>query len=176
MPARWRSVETPGRRKSVANALAAAEALGPLRVAITCAGGTTRSARTVARDGQAHDLGNFVDTLHLNVVTTFNTLRLAAAAMARLEPEDDDGERGTIVTTASIAGYEGQIGQIAYGTAKAGIIGMTVVAARDLAGIGIRVNAVAPGTMRTRAWDQAPPDLIESLGEQSAVPSEVWTA
>jgi NAD(P)-dependent dehydrogenase (short-subunit alcohol dehydrogenase family) len=157
-----------GSEEDVANAVAAAQAHGPFRIAITCAGGASRSARTVAKDGQAHDLGNFVDTLHLNVVTTFNTLRLAAAAMARLEPEDEDGERGTIVTTASIAGYEGQIGQIAYGTAKAGIIGMTVVAARDLAAIGIRVNAVAPGTMRTQAWDQAPADLVESL--ESKVP------
>jgi 3-hydroxyacyl-CoA dehydrogenase / 3-hydroxy-2-methylbutyryl-CoA dehydrogenase len=149
--------------EDVATAVAAAEDLGPFRIVVTCAGGATRSARTVARDGQPHDLGNFIDTLHLNVVTTFNTLRLSAAAMARLEPEDGDGERGTIITTASIAGYEGQVGQIAYGTAKAGIIGMTLVAARDLAAIGIRVNTVAPGTIRTRAWDQAPDELIESL-------------
>jgi NAD(P)-dependent dehydrogenase (short-subunit alcohol dehydrogenase family) len=156
--------------EDVGNAVAAASDLGPFRIVVTCAGGATRSARTVARDGQAHGLGDFVDTLHLNVVTTFNTLRLAAAAMARLEPEDDDGERGTIVTTASIAGYEGQIGQIAYGTAKAGIIGMTVIAARDLAGIGIRVNAVAPGTIMTRAWDQAPSDLIDALERKVPFP------
>jgi NAD(P)-dependent dehydrogenase (short-subunit alcohol dehydrogenase family) len=147
----------------VASAVEAANDLGPFRILVTCAGGATRSARTVTRDGEPHDLGNFVDTLHLNVVTTFNSLRLAAAAMSRLEPEDDDGERGTIVTTASIAGYEGQIGQIAYGTAKAGIIGMTLIAARDLAAIGVRVNAIAPGTIRTRAWDQAPDDLIDAL-------------
>jgi len=147
----------------VAGAVEAATDLGPFRILVTCAGGATRSARTVSRDGEAHDLANFVDTLHLNVVTTFNSLRLAAAAMSRLEPEDDDGERGTIVTTASIAGYEGQIGQIAYGTAKAGIIGMTLIAARDLAAIGVRVNAIAPGTIRTRAWDQAPDDLIDAL-------------
>jgi NAD(P)-dependent dehydrogenase (short-subunit alcohol dehydrogenase family) len=152
----------------VANAVEAASGLGPLRILVTCAGGATRSARTVARNGQAHDLGDFVSTLNLNVVTTFNSLRLAAAAMAALDPEDEDGERGAIVTTASIAGYEGQIGQIAYGTAKAGIIGMTLIAARDLAANGIRVNAIAPGTIRTRAWDQAPADLIDTL--ESKVP------
>ncbi len=154
--------------EDVNGALARAGELGALRVVVTCAGGATRSARTVARDGTPHDLAEFVSTLHLNVVTTFNTLRLAAAAMARLEPVDEDGQRGVIVTTASIAGYEGQIGQVAYGTAKAGIIGMTLIAARDLASVGIRVNAIAPGTIRTRAWDQAPAELIDTL--ESKVP------
>jgi NAD(P)-dependent dehydrogenase (short-subunit alcohol dehydrogenase family) len=85
--------------------------------------------------------------------------------MAAQDPPDGDpdGERGVVVTTASIAGYEGQIGQIAYAAAKAGIIGMTVVAARDLAGVGIRVNTIAPGTIATRAWDQAPPDMREAF-------------
>jgi NAD(P)-dependent dehydrogenase (short-subunit alcohol dehydrogenase family) len=144
-------------------AVAAAGELGPLRMVVTCAGGGTGSGRTVNRKGEPHDLATFVDTLQLNVVTTFNSVRLAAAAMARTEPTDEDGERGVIVTTASIAGYEGQIGQIAYGTAKAGIIGMTLIAARDLASVGIRVNCIAPGTIRTQAWDQAPADMIEAL-------------
>jgi NAD(P)-dependent dehydrogenase (short-subunit alcohol dehydrogenase family) len=79
---------------------------------------------------------------------------------------DDDGQRGAIVLTASIAGFEGQIGQIAYGSAKAGIIGMTLIAARDLAAIGVRVNTIAPGTMFTRAWDQAPEAMRKGLEAQ----------
>ena len=96
-------------------------------------------------------------------------MRLAAAAMAALEPAPGptarrrDGERGTIVTTASVAGYEGQVGQLAYASAKAGIIGMTLVAARDLARSGVRVNSIAPGTIGTRAWEQAPADLRATL-------------
>lgn len=157
------SIGDASSEEDVQAAVDAAGELGPLRIAILCAGGASRSERTLARDGSAHDLRRFVDVINLNVVTTFNTLRLAASAMAQLEPIDEDGERGTIVTTSSIAGYEGQIGQIAYGTAKAGIIGMTLIAARDLAVSGVRVNSVAPGTIHTRAWDQAPDELREQL-------------
>lgn len=144
-------------------AVDAASEAGPLRIVVACAGGATASQRTLRRDGTPHDLDLFTSTLDLNVLSTFNTLRLAAAAMATLEPVDDDGQRGTIVTTSSIAGYEGQIGQIAYATAKAGIIGMTLVAARDLASVGIRVNSIAPGTIGTRAWDQAPAEMREAF-------------
>ncbi len=142
-----------------AAAVAAATDAGGLRLVVACAGGASKSERTVNRDGSPHDLDLFVRTQQLNVVTTFNTVRLAAAAMAKLDPVDEDGQRGAIVTTASIAGVEGQIGQIAYGTAKAAIIGMTLIAARDLASIGVRVNSIAPGTIGTRAWDQAPADM-----------------
>jgi NAD(P)-dependent dehydrogenase (short-subunit alcohol dehydrogenase family) len=90
-------------------------------------------------------------------------LRLAAAAMSQLDPANDDGERGVVVTTASIAGYEGQIGQVAYGSAKAGIIGMTLIAARDLAPAGVRVNCIAPGTMATEAWGITPSAMREAL-------------
>lgn len=152
-------------------AVDAAAGVGPFRIVVACAGGATASERTLKRDGTPHDLDLFVSTLNLNVLSTFNTLRLSAAAMATLDPAVDaddpdgegDGERGTIVTTSSIAGYEGQIGQVAYGTAKAGIIGMTLVAARDLASVGIRVNSIAPGTIGTRAWDQAPANVRETL-------------
>jgi NAD(P)-dependent dehydrogenase (short-subunit alcohol dehydrogenase family) len=153
---------------AVQAAVDTAAAAGPFRIVVACAGGATASERTLRRDGTPHDLDLFVSTLNLNVLSTFNTLRLAAAAMAGLDPADDDGERGTIVTTSSIAGYEGQIGQLAYGTAKAGIIGMTLVAARDLAAVGIRVNSIAPGTIGTRAWEQAPPAVRDSL--ESKVP------
>jgi NAD(P)-dependent dehydrogenase (short-subunit alcohol dehydrogenase family) len=144
-------------------AIDAASRLGALRHVVACAGGGAGSGRTVARDGTPHDLDMFVDTLHLNVVSTFNTVRLAAAAMAALDPLDDDGERGSIVTTSSIAAFEGQIGQVAYGTAKAAIAGMTLIAARDLAAVGVRVNAIAPGTIATRIWDRAPAELRQSL-------------
>jgi NAD(P)-dependent dehydrogenase (short-subunit alcohol dehydrogenase family) len=151
-------------------AVDSAGAMGPLRIVVACAGGATASQRTVQRDGTPHDLGLFQQTLDLNVTSTFNTVRLAAAAMAALDPADgsdgrpnDDGERGTIVTTSSIAGYEGQVGQLAYATAKAGIIGMTLVAARDLASVGVRVNSIAPGTIGTRAWEQAPAEMRAAL-------------
>ncbi len=147
----------------VSEALAAAARLGPLRMCFAIAGGGVGGGRTVGRDGTPHALDPFAKTVELNLIGTFNTLRLAAAAMGTLEPANDDGERGVIVTTASIAGFEGQIGQIAYGSSKAGIIGMTIIAARDLAALGIRVNCIAPGTMLTEAWDRAPANVREGL-------------
>jgi NAD(P)-dependent dehydrogenase (short-subunit alcohol dehydrogenase family) len=146
-----------------AAAIAAVQTLAPLRGVVACAGGAPRSARTLDRDGAPHDRQLFDDIVAMNLTGTFNTVRLTAAAMAAQEPDGDDGERGAIVLTASIAGYEGQIGQIAYGSAKAGIIGMTIVAARDLAVHGIRVNTVAPGTIGTRAWDQAPAEMRQAF-------------
>jgi NAD(P)-dependent dehydrogenase (short-subunit alcohol dehydrogenase family) len=134
----------------------------PLRIVVACAGGARGGGRTVDRKGAPHSLELFSDTVDLNLVGTFNTVRLAAAAMAATEG-GDDGERGAIVTTASIAGYEGQIGQVAYAAAKAGIIGMTIVLARDLAAIGVRVNCIAPGTMGTTAWDLAPIEMRQTL-------------
>jgi NAD(P)-dependent dehydrogenase (short-subunit alcohol dehydrogenase family) len=148
-------------------AVDAVTALGPLRIAVLCAGGARANARLVDRSGAPHDLALFAETVQLNLVGTFNTLRLAAAAMASGEP-DEDGERGVAVTTASVAGYEGQIGQIAYGSAKAGLIGMTLIAARDLAVRGIRVNSIAPGTMATRAWDGVDDEIRDPL--EAAVP------
>ena len=151
-----------------AHAIEVATDLGPYRVLVACAGGATGGGRTIDRNGNPHSLQVFTDTVNLNVVGTFNSLRLSAAAMNALAPANDDGERGVVVATASIAGFEGQIGQIAYGSAKAAIIGMTLIAARDLSAVGIRVNTIAPGTMGTRAWDHAPATLRESL--ESKVP------
>jgi NAD(P)-dependent dehydrogenase (short-subunit alcohol dehydrogenase family) len=145
-----------------ARAVEAAASAGPLRIVVACAGGARGGGRTMGRDGSPHSLELFRDTVDLNLVGTFNTVRLAAAEMAKSE-EAADGERGTIVTTASIAGYEGQIGQVAYAAAKAGIIGMTIVLARDLAAVGVRVNCIAPGTMGTRAWDLAPAEMRAKL-------------
>ncbi len=151
-------------------AVATADRDGTLGIVVACAGGARGGGRTVDRHGQPHDLALFQDTVDLNLVGTFNTARLAAAAMGAHEP-GPDGERGVIVTTASIAGYEGQIGQIAYGAAKAGIIGMTIILARDLAALGVRANCIAPGTMGTAAWDLAPKELRDKLEAKVPFPS-----
>ncbi len=134
---------------AVLAAVGAAEDSGhPLRVAVNCAG-IGFAARTVGRDGTPHDLGAFARVIAINLTGTFNTLRLAASAMAKTEPVDADGQRGVIVNTSSVAGLEGQTGQIAYSASKGGIIGMTVPAARDLSVIGVRVNTICPGVIYT---------------------------
>ncbi|HVT70221.1 MAG TPA: SDR family NAD(P)-dependent oxidoreductase [Trebonia sp.] len=135
--------------EDVLAAVAAAEASGrPLRVAVNCAG-IGFAARTVGRDGSPHDLASFTRVIGINLTGTFNVLRLAAAAMAKTEPADGDGQRGVIINTSSVAGIEGQTGQIAYSASKGGIIGMTVPAARDLSVIGVRVNTICPGVIFT---------------------------
>ena len=134
---------------SVQAAVDAAVATGsPLRVAVSCAG-IGWAERTVARDGSPHDLGHYQKVIAINLIGTFNVMRIAAAAMAKTEPADADGQRGVIVNTSSVAGLEGQTGQIAYSASKGGIIGMTVPGARDLAAIGVRVNTICPGIIDT---------------------------
>jgi len=134
--------------EDVAAAIRAATSLGTLSLLVNVAGGGVGGGRTVARDGTPHEKTAFVMTMEMIAIGTFNTSRLTAAAMAGNEP-DEEGERGVVVNTASIAGYEGQVGQVAYGSAKAAILGMTLPMARDLAPIGVRVCAIAPGTMGT---------------------------
>ncbi len=146
----------------VQRAIEAAQGFGSLRGVVACAGGGEAGGRLVGRGGVPHDMGIFRRTIDLNVTGSFNTLRLAAAAMEANEA-DEDGERGATVLVTSGAGFEGQIGQIAYGSAKAALIGMTLIAARDLSSIGIRVNAIAPGVMDTTAWEQAPPEMKAAL-------------
>ena len=131
----------------VAAAVELAGSLGPLRIAVSCAG-VGWAGRVVARDGTPHDLGLFQTVISINLIGTFNVLRLAAAAMAATDPLDD-GERGVVVNTASIAAFDGQIGQIAYATSKAGVVGLTLPAARDLSSVGVRVVTIAPGTFDT---------------------------
>jgi NAD(P)-dependent dehydrogenase (short-subunit alcohol dehydrogenase family) len=128
-------------------ALAAAGALGPLRVVVQCAG-VGWASRTLDKTGKPHDLDLFGKVIAINLVGHFNVLRLAAAAIAKAEPLDNN-ERGVIVMTASVAAFDGQIGQIAYAASKAGVAGMTLPAARDLAPVGIRVVTIAPGIFDT---------------------------
>ena len=119
-----------------------------------------------------HDLGRFTEVIEVNLIGTFNTLRLAAAAMAGNQP-DGEGERGVIINTASVAALEGQIGQIAYSASKGGVVGLTLPAARELAGQGIRVVTIAPGTFDTPLLEGLPEKARASLAEQVPFPSRL---
>jgi NAD(P)-dependent dehydrogenase (short-subunit alcohol dehydrogenase family) len=157
--------------EEVQAAVERAASLGRFAIAVHCAGGGI-AGRTVNRDGTPHALDSFRRCIELNLVGTFNVTRLAAAAMAGNEP-DEDGERGVIVNTASIAGYEGQIGQVAYGSAKAGVIGMTLIACRDLGVLGVRVNAIAPGTILTPPMAMAPEAMRDAFAAQVPFPKRL---
>src|SRR3954462_6216943 len=148
----------------------AVEALGELRFTVSCAG-IGWAERTVSKRGPAQ-LQPFETVLRVNLIGTFNVLRLGAAAMAQNEP-DAGGERGAVVMTASIAAYDGQIGQTAYSASKGGIVGLTLPAARDLARIGIRVCTIAPGTFDTPLLAALPEDSREALGAQIPFPSRL---
>ena len=142
--------------EQVVAAVTAAEEHGPLRT-LVCAAGIGWASRTVGRDGRfesAHDLGAFTKVVQVNLIGTFNCIRLAATAMGRTEPVDADGTRGAVVTLASIAAFDGQIGQAAYSASKGGIVGMTLPVARDLAAIGVRLNCVAPGLFDTPIYGE----------------------
>jgi len=145
----------------------AVQRLGPLQGLVNCAG-ILGAARIVGRDGP-HDLGLFQKVIHVNLVGTFNMLRLAAAAMAKNEP-NADGERGVIINTTSVAAFEGQIGQAAYAASKGGVASLTLPTARELSRFGIRVVAIAPGIFDTAMMAAAPEAVRNSLAEQAAFP------
>jgi NAD(P)-dependent dehydrogenase (short-subunit alcohol dehydrogenase family) len=137
---------------------------GPSRVLINCAGIGT-AGRVLGRDGPLK-LDAFERVIRVNLIGTFNMIRLAAAEMNALEPlEDDDGERGVIVNTASIAAFDGQVGQAAYAASKGGVVGMTLPIARELARAGVRVMTIAPGVFHTPMVDGLPPEIQKSLGD-----------
>jgi NAD(P)-dependent dehydrogenase (short-subunit alcohol dehydrogenase family) len=133
----------------------------PLRIAISCAG-IGWAQRTVGRGGEPHDFDAFVKVVTVNLVGTFNVLRLAGSAISQTEPLED-GERGVIVNTASIAAYDGQIGQLAYSASKGGVVGMTLPAARDLSTVGIRVCTIAPGLVDTPLLGTLPEEARQAL-------------
>lgn len=146
----------------VGAAIDAARSLGPLSVLVNVAGGGLRSTRIVSRDGTPHDKDAFLYTMQINAFGTFNVTRLVAVAMAGNDP-DADGQRGVVINTSSLAGLEGQAGQLAYAAAKAAIAGMTLPMARDLAPVGIHVCTIAPGTMSTPVFESASDELKERL-------------
>lgn len=148
---------------------AAVDALGGLHVAVNTAGGGI-GARTLGKEGP-HPLDDFRRVIDLNLVATFNLNRLQAEAMSRNEP--DDGERGVIIDTASIAAFEGQIGQVAYTAAKAGIAGMTLTMARDLGSLGIRVLAIAPSLFSTGLTAGITDEIEASLTKDAAFPKRM---
>ncbi|CAI9006895.1 MULTISPECIES: 3-hydroxyacyl-CoA dehydrogenase [Burkholderia] len=148
-------------------AVDAATRAGTLRGLVNCAG-IAPAAKTVGKDG-AHPLDVFAKTINVNLVGTFNMIRLAAAVMAATTP-NDGGERGVIVSTASVAAYDGQIGQAAYAASKAGVAGMTLPIARDLARQGIRVMTIAPGLFETPMLLGMPKDVQDALGAMVPFP------
>jgi len=148
----------------------AKETFGPLHGLVNCAG-VAPSERLVGRNGP-HSLESFTRTITVNLIGTFNMMRLAAAAMSSNEPMDD-GERGVIVNTSSIAAFEGQIGQAAYAASKAGVAGMTLPVARELARVGIRVVAIAPGLFHTPMMAGFSQEVQDSLASSVPFPARL---
>jgi len=159
--------------EQVQTAIATAGDAGPLRILVNCAG-VAPPARTLHRNGDPHPLSLFEKVIAVNLVGSFNCIRLAAAAMAPTEPLEG-GERGVIINTASIAAFDGQVGQAAYSASKGGIVAMTLPIARDLSAIGVRVNTIAPGIMDTPLLAGLPEPARESLGQQVLYPKRLGT-
>ncbi len=151
---------------AAAGIAAARERNGPARILVNCAG-IGLGKRIVGRDGPM-PLEDYAQVIRVNLIGTFNMMRLAAAEMARLDPIGE--ERGVIVSTASIAAYEGQVGQAAYALSKGGIVALTMPAARELAQFSIRVMTIAPGIFRTPLLEKLPEDIQKSLGDSVLFP------
>jgi len=152
----------------IGGAIEAASALGQLSVLVNVAGGGI-AARTLARDGTPHPLDEFEKVVSLNLFGSFNVTRLFAARIAENEPDESE-ERGVVIHTASIAAFEGQIGQVAYAAAKGGLVGMTLPMARDLAAVGIRVCTIAPGIMGTPLAKGLPTEMLDGLAANAVHP------
>ncbi|WP_280384366.1 3-hydroxyacyl-CoA dehydrogenase [Nocardia wallacei] len=155
--------------EQVTAALDAAQALGDLRIAVNCAG-IGNAIKTVSKKG-AFPLADFTKVVNVNLIGTFNVIRLAAERISAIEPVGE--ERGVIINTASVAAYDGQIGQAAYSASKGGIVGMTLPIARDLASLKIRVLTIAPGLFHTPLFATLPEEAIDSLGAQVPHPSRL---
>ena len=158
--------------ESVARAIAAVrDRAGRIDILVNCAG-IAPAGRTVSKSGP-HDPATFAQTINVNLIGSFFCASQAAAVMAENTPSGPDGERGVIINTASVAAYDGQIGQAAYAASKGGIVGLTLPMARDLASLGIRVCAIAPGLFFTPLLAGLPEDVQESLGAQVPFPSRL---
>lgn len=158
---------------TVVNAIAEAEAVnGKARILVNCAG-IGPPAKVLNRDGSPLPLADFSKIININLIGTFNVLSKFASRIHDADPVNDDGERGVIVNTASVAAFEGQIGQPAYAASKGGVIGMALPIARELARIGIRVNTIAPGIFWTPLLGSLPQEAQDSLGKQVPFPSRL---
>jgi NAD(P)-dependent dehydrogenase (short-subunit alcohol dehydrogenase family) len=157
---------------SVQAAIDAADEIGPLRIAVSAHGGPAAQRRILDRTNQPYSLEVFRRTLDIYLVGTFNTLRLSAASMAN-SPPLESGQRGVVINTASIAAFEGQVGQSDYAAAKGGVVGLGLVAARDLAPLGIRVMTIAPGTFFTPAFKMSEEDAQAQWGKSVPNPQRM---
>ena len=159
----------------VAGAIQAAEeAFGPVHICCNYAG-IGIAAKTYGKDGP-HKLDMFKKVVDINLIGTFNVLRLAVDSMVKNEPQSEDGLRGVIINTASIAAYEGQIGQAAYSASKGGVVGMTLPIARDLASIGVRCNTIVPGLIHTPMFDALPEEVHTALAASVLNPRRLGRA
>jgi NAD(P)-dependent dehydrogenase (short-subunit alcohol dehydrogenase family) len=168
------------RTDDVIAAVDTAKEAGPLRAAVNCAG-IGWAGRTIGKDGQytsAHDLETFRRVVEINLIGTFNTTRLEATAMSTVEPLGDSNERGAIVNVASLAAFDGQIGQAAYSASKGGVVGLTLPLARDLGVVGVRVNTIAPGLIDTPIYGQgeASDTFKAGLSKDVVFPKRLGTA
>lgn len=164
-------VSDPGQVSTAVEA--AAEAFGGIHILVNAAG-VAPAQRVLSRDGTMFDLDVFRFTVGVNLIGMFDVIRNTARVMSENEP-NEEGERGVIVNVASIAAFEGQVGQAAYSASKGGIVGMTLPIARDLAGLGVRVNSVAPGIMDTPLLADAPQELKDSLAGLAVFPKRLGT-